>query len=137
MIDWHTLSDELKRDEGFKSRVYQCTAGKLTVGFGHNLEDNDLSESVAEMQLNIDIMEIHEELSNLQWYCELDDFRKRILINMAFNLGMNGLMKFRKMIDALIIKDYETAADEMVDSNWYHQVGQRSVRLVSMMREGQ
>ena len=83
MINWQELQKELKRDEGFRSKVYTCSAGKLTVGYGHNLEDNDLPEHIASDLLITEYMEVHEQLSNDQWYCELDDYRKRIMINMA------------------------------------------------------
>jgi lysozyme len=137
MIDWESLAAELKRDEGFKPRVYSCSAGKQTVGYGHNLEDCDMTEFVAGILLKHDYTSVHSQLSEWQWYCELDDYRKRIIINMGFNLGVNGLLKFKKMITSIIDRDYEEAAIQMVDSKWYRQVGNRAVRLSQMMAEGE
>ena len=57
-----------------------------------------------------------------------------VLVDMSFNLGKPKLMKFKKMIEALQRYDFETAADEMIDSAWYHQVGRRSKYLVNKMR---
>jgi lysozyme len=137
MIDWLKLSDELKVDEGFRSRVYECTAGKQTIGYGHNLEDCDLPVPVAEALLKHDYMEVYTQLTDWQWFCELDDYRKRIIINMGFNMGVNGVLKFKMMINAIMDKDYNEAANQMENSNWYNQVGYRAVRLVAAMRNGE
>ena len=136
MIDWAKMTGELKRDEGFRACVYQCTAGKQTVGYGHNLEDTPMSERVAEILLIADYMLIYEQLCEFDWFLSLDDLRKRVIINMAYNLGVTGVLKFKKMIEAIHAKDYQWAADEMVDSRWYQQVGDRAVRLENMMRDG-
>ena len=136
MIDWNAMTQELKIDEGFKPCVYQCTAGKPTIGYGHNLEDNELPEPIAENLLIHDYMKFYDKLCEHQWFCEMDDYRKRIIINMAYNIGISGLLRFRNMIAAIRNKDFNEAADEMVNSNWYDQVGSRSVRLVKMMRNG-
>lgn len=68
---------------------------------------------------------------------DFDNFEeelKEILANMMFNMGYNKLSKFKKMIEAIKIKDYEKAAHEMVDSLWYNQVGSRAKRLVKRMK---
>ena len=137
MVNWREMNRELKTDEGFEECIYTCTAGKLTLGYGFNVEDEPIPEHIASIWLDWLIMKRHEDLSQWQWYCELDDFRKRIMINMAFNLGTNGLLNFKKMINAIIDKDYDLAADEMEDSRWFEQVGDRSKRLVKMMRDGE
>ena len=59
---------------------------------------------------------------------------QRVCINMAFNLGRNRLSKFKKMITAVNEGNYQKAADEMIDSKWYRQVGRRSEELVEIMR---
>jgi len=136
MIDLSSLVGELKRDEGFEPRVYSCSANKQTVGYGWNLEDNDLPESIAEDLLKHAIMEKIAQLSNHQWFCELDDGRKKCIANMAFNIGVNGVLKFKKMIAAIEAKNYELAGEEMKDSKWYVQVGDRAKRLVATMKRG-
>ena len=137
MIDRDLMTNELKADEGFRPCVYACTAGKQTVGYGHNLEDAELPEHIARDLLQYDYMKVYVELSNWQWFCEMDDYRKRIIINMGFNLGVNGVLKFKKMISAIMNKDFNEAANQMQDSNWYNQVGFRAARLIKMMREGE
>ena len=84
-----------------------------------------------------DISECIKDLKTFTWFDQLDDIRAKVVVDMRFNLGAAGFRKFRKMIAALERDDYDTAADEMVDSAWYHQVGTRARRLVEMMRTGE
>ena len=136
MIDLLQMLEELKRDEGFKDKVYMCTAGKLTIGYGHNLEDNPISPEVAERILSTDTVGALEQCEQFNWFHTLDPVRQRVIVNMVFNIGFNGVSKFQKMIEAIIVGDYEIAAEEMIDSLWYGQVGERAERLVHMMRYG-
>ena len=136
MIDMEKMTTELKRDEGFRSCVYKCTAGKQTVGYGHNLEDNPMPELVAEQLLKHDIAHCLSQCEQWPWFYTLNDARQRVIVNMVFNIGANGVSKFSSMIQAISEQDYEWAADEMIDSRWYNQVGDRAKRLVEMMRNG-
>jgi lysozyme len=134
-IDIEQLVKELKRDEGFRDKVYQCTAGKLTCGFGHNLEDGTIPEYVAESLLAHDIAVHLQECEDFPWFSTLSDVRKRVIINMMFNMGKGRLMGFKRMIEAINDENWEWAATEMTDSIWFHQVGDRAKRLVAMMRD--
>lgn len=136
MMNLNSLRENLKRDEGFEPRVYSCSANKLTVGYGWNLEDNDMPEHIAVQLLDYVVMQKLASLSNYQWFCELNDNRQQAIVNMAFNIGVNGVLKFKNMIAAIEDKDYERAAMEMVDSKWYRQVGNRASRLVDVMTVG-
>jgi lysozyme len=136
MIDLDALVTELKTDEGFEPRVYQCSANKATVAYGWNLEDNDFPEHIATDLLKHALVEKIAQLSNYQWFCELSDNRKQAIANMAFNIGVAGVLRFKKMVAAIEAKDYDLAALEMQDSKWYNQVGYRAVRLVNVMRWG-
>jgi lysozyme len=136
MIDLKQLTEDLKRDEGFEPRVYACSANKQTVGYGWNLEDNDMPERIAEELLKHAVMEKIAQLSNHQWFCRLNDNRQLVIANMAFNIGVNGVLKFKNMISAIRVNAYDLAADAMIDSKWYRQVGGRAERLVIAMREG-
>ena len=133
----HTLEDQLILHEGLKLRMYQCPAEYWTIGVGRNLETKGLSRDEALYLLRNDIREITEQLERLGWYRALDPIRQKVIIDMAFNLGLSGLLSFKHMIQALNCYDYNTAADEMVDSLWYRQVGKRAERLVKMMRTGE
>lgn len=133
----HSIEDQLILHEGLRLKPYRCTAGKLTIGVGRNLEDKGISHHEAMMLLRNDIEEITGQLERHSWYVALGPVRRKVLIDMAFNLGLGGLMGFRRMIEALERANYEAAADEMVNSRWYRQVGERGRRLEAMMRTGE
>lgn len=135
-IDIPLLKEELKRDEGFRETVYKCSAGKLTICYGHNVEDNPIPEAFADQLLGYDIAGALAECERFDWFFGLDDVRKRVIINMVFNLGFNGVSKFRNMIAAIEEKNWIRAASEMQDSRWARQVGDRAHRLTDMMIEG-
>ena len=135
-IDIPKLKEELKIDEGFRECVYKCSAGKLTIGYGHNVEDNPIPEAFADQLLGYDIAGALAECERFDWFFDLDDVRKRVIINMVFNLGFNGVRKFKKMIRAIEDGYWRQAASEMLDSRWAAQVGPRALRLAEMMREG-
>lgn len=131
------LKGELARDEGIEFKPYRDTVGKLTIGVGHNLDDVPISHAAAMQILEDDIVRTMGELNRVApFWSSLDDVRQRVLANMAFNLGGDGLAKFVKMLAATKEGDYDRAADEMADSQWARQVGSRAVRLISMMRTG-
>ena len=130
---------QLKRHEGVSKTVYQCSMNKLTIGFGRNLEDKGISDVEAEMLLKNDLEDIRVMLhSKVKVYSSwrLSTVRRAVLENMAFNLGVTGLLKFKKMIAALEARDYDRAAIEMLDSNWAKQVGNRAIELSAQMRTG-
>jgi lysozyme len=136
MIDLPLLSEELKRDEGFRERVYLCSAGKQSIGHGHNLEDSPMPKVIAEKLLNHDIATALAQCESFDWFYTLNDVRKRVIINMVFNLGVGGVSKFKKMIEAIKMGDYLAAGNEMIDSKWFDQVGDRAVRLSDLMTNG-
>lgn len=125
----------LKIHEGYMQKVYQCSAGVLTVGYGRNLESRGLTEAEAEYLLRNDIAEADTWLEdNLEYYKQLSTARKSALIDMYVNLGPSGLLGFKKMHKALANKDYEKASVEMLDSRWAKQVGNRSVELSQIIK---
>jgi len=127
----------LKMDEGFKSRAYTCTAGKLTVGYGRNLEDRGLSIAEAKLLLKNDIKNTTRLLNDRYgWFHVLSEARQYVCINMAFNLGMAGFDTFKKMHAAILLGEFEIAAKEMLDSKWATQVGDRARRLAVAMLHG-
>lgn len=129
------LTADLKRDEGLRLKPYRDTVGKLTVGIGRNLDDVGISEAEAEYLLQQDIDRTMAEMDRLMpWWRGLDDTRKRVLINMGFNLGVPGLMKFKNTLAAVKEGRYADAADGMLASKWAKQVGDRAIRLADLMR---
>ena len=132
----HSIQDQLILHEDIKLKPYRCTAGKLTIGVGRNLEDKGISKAEALFLLDNDIAEVEDAIKGYDWVQRLDPIRRKVIVDMAFNLGVSGLRGFRRMIAALEQRDYEQARIEMMDSKWFLQVKTRGIRLVEMMRTG-
>lgn len=140
--------EQLKRHEGLRLSPYICPAGYRTIGYGHNLEsdplpwqmedDAKISVSCANDILRKDVQKFGKGLDEAKpWWRRLDGPRQAVLLNMAFNLGLAGVLGFKKMWQALEAGDFDGAADEMMDSRWYGQTGKRSGELVRQMRCGE
>ncbi|KQM79404.1 lysozyme [Sphingomonas sp. Leaf22] len=156
------LVSELTRDEGLRLKTYRCTAAKLTIGIGRNLDDVGITASEArlfgcetsaqalahvkrhgltmlqaESLFANDIVGCERDLDRrLGWWRGLDDVRQRVLLNMCFNLGINRLLGFRNTLRMIEHREYEDAAAGMLQSLWARQVGARAQRLSAMMRTG-
>lgn len=127
----------LRIDEGFKSKVYTCTSGKQTIGYGRNLEDRGITLAEANFLLKNDIKQVTRALDNRYgWFHVLNEARQYVCINMVFNLGMTGFDSFQKMHAAILLGEFEIAAKEMLDSKWALQVGDRARRLALTMLHG-
>jgi len=127
-----------KERERFMSKVYRCPAGKLTIGYGRNIEDVGVTEREAEILLQNDLEDAVSDVRKM--FPGLDDadpVRFSVLVDMRFNLGLPRLNRFRLMLKAVAEKNWQQAAAEMVDSLWYHQVGIRAQKLVEMMSTGE
>lgn len=131
------LVDLIKQDEGLRLKPYKCTAGKLTIGWGRNLEDRGITEDEAEWMLENDINDVFLGLDKrIGYFRNLSEVRQAVLANMALNLGLNGLLGFKKMLAAVEAGRYVQAATEMKDSLWARQVPNRAERLAEMMLGG-
>lgn len=130
------IYDQLKRDEGFRSKPYLDTVGKATIGYGRNLEAKGITEAEAFQMLNDDVAEVIGELTLHGYPLEENNPRYWVLVNMAFNLGVQGLLAFKLMLAAYKNGDFVLAAKEMMDSRWSHQVGPRAHRLAVQMETG-
>lgn len=131
-----TLKELLIRHEGLRLKPYRCTAGKLTIGVGRNLDDRGISNDEAMLMLDNDIAQTIRECRTFPWFENLDNVRQAVIASMVFNLGLTRFQKFRKTIAAIEAGDYHAASAEMVLSDWYNQVGKRGWELVEMMRTG-
>lgn len=132
------LAQQLKKHEGLRLKPYTDTVGKLTLGIGRNLEDKGITEQEALFMLNNDVDYFYSKLcQRIGWMKKLDDARQNVLVNMAFNLGIAGLMTFKKMLLACEHGNFKIAATEMLNSKWAEQVGYRANELAEQMRTGQ
>ena len=140
------LREQLKIDEGCVYEIYNDHLGYPTFGIGHLVRESDpengspLGTEVSEDRVNeafdADVEIVLSDCNTL--YPDFDDLpeeAQQIIANMMFNLGRPRLSKFVGMKRGVDAKDWNSAADEMVDSRWYRQVGARAERLVNRMRE--
>lgn len=130
------LIDLLILHEGKRSMPYECSAGKITVGVGRNLEDNPLSDDEITYLLKNDITRCERQLNRYAWFRMQDSVRQECLINLCFNIGLTGILRFKKMIACLEARNPEGAAEELLDSRYSEQVGNRALDLAYMLREG-
>ncbi|PLX49135.1 MAG: lysozyme [Desulfobulbaceae bacterium] len=136
-MDQQKLEQQLIEHEGLRLKPYVCPAGKITIGAGRNLDDNGISTAEAMVLLRNDILATTLRLEKVvPGFRSLSERRRMALIDMCYNLGLPRLLKFKKMLAAMLARDFDTAADEMLDSVWADQVGQRAHTLATMMREG-
>jgi lysozyme len=132
------IKEQLVRHEGLRLKPYRSTAGKLTIGFGRNLDDRGISKIEAYVLLENDIQNCERQLLDEipTIYKALDEVRQSVLLNMCFNLGLKGLLEFKNTLTIIGSGDWERAANGMLVSRWAKQVGRRAVELSELMRKG-
>ena len=157
--DRQDLIDKLIVAEGLRLQVYKDTLGIDTIGIGRNLEDRGITkqelddldiptiehvyeygitEADAVYLATNDVQIVEEELVRAHPCVDrLDSVRQLILIDMAFNMGVPRLCKFKNMWAAVHNEDYPTAAKEMLDSRWAKQVKGRATKLANAMHNGE
>jgi len=132
------LIDQLIRHEGMELKVYKDSLGIETIGIGRNLVDRGVTEEEARYLCNNDIEIVERELvQSFPIVSSLNDTRIRVLLDMAFNVGLPRLRGFKRMWAALDNQDYVEAAKEMLDSKWARQVKTRAYTLARMMETGE
>ena len=157
--DREKLVEKLIQHEGLVLQVYQDSLGIDTIGIGRNLEDRGISkeelddldiptidhiyeygitEADAMVLAENDVQIVEEELLRAHPCVDgLDAVRQLILVDMAYNMGVPRLCKFKKMWAAIHDEDFSTAAKEMLDSRWANQVKSRAVKLANAMHNGE
>lgn len=129
------LEEQLLVDEGLRLKPYRCTAGRLTIGVGRNLDDRGITESEALVLLNNDISAFWDKLAARQpWVLAAPEEVQEALVNMAFNLGVGGLLGFKETLAHMRTGKYGEAAKAMLASKWARQVGARAERLAEQVR---
>ena len=135
------MKHEGSKIENGRHVPYRCPSGKITIGYGRNLEDKKLSEVEALMLLRNDISDAREDVMYcLSWYeiapWTVCNARMAALIDMAFCHGRRRLMKYERMFAAIKREDWDEAANELVDSQFGRTHLLRSGNLARQMREG-
>ena len=157
LYDRPALKLELERDEGIKLKVYRCTAGKLSIGVGRNLDDvgirateearwgitkrrciaQGITRDEAFWLLDADIDGCEADLDRkLPFWRRLDRVRQRVLLNMCFNMGIGTLLTFKNTLKQVEAGKFAQASANMLASKWRAQVGDRAIRLARMMESG-
>lgn len=128
------VSQQIKQDEDLKLKPYKCTANKLTIGYGYNLE-NGIPQEIAEMLFQYSLKSAtNDAVKIIVDYNLKPDWKLRdILIQMCFQMGGQGVRKFKKMLTALEKRDFETASKEMLNSKWHSDTPERCERLSAEM----
>ena len=144
-MDLEKLREELEIDEGCKYEIYLDHLGYPTFGIGHLVIEHD-AEYGWEVGTSIDTVRVHETFESdvetvlsdcTKLYSDFDELpeeAQRVIANMMFNMGYTRLSKFKNMKLSVDARDWNIAADEMIDSKWYYQVPNRAKRLVERMR---
>jgi lysozyme len=130
------LERQLARDEGVRRTVYADSRGVPTIGIGHNLRDRPLSDRAIRTIFEDDVAETEAELvARLPWVADLSEPRRGAFLNLAFNLGVGGLLGFQRTLAAAQAGRWDDAARELLDSTYARQVGTRADRLAEQLRE--
>lgn len=139
-IDFETLSKELVRDEGVVLHAYKDHLGYQTIGIGRLIDKRrggGISKEEAEYLLKNDIEMVYNSLSKrIPWMKKLSNTRQRALCNMAFQMGVSGLLKFKNTLSYIKHGDYQKAANNARLSLWHRQTPERAERVIKMILEG-
>jgi len=133
-----TVKNDLREHEGFRSHAYQDHLGYWTIGYGRLVDERKgggITIPEAEIMLENDILKKEQQLKNeLHYWDRLPHQVQRVLINMCFQLGLSGLMKFKKMLSAIQQGQYSQAAEEGLDSLWARQTPVRAIQVMDWLR---
>jgi lysozyme len=133
------LTEMLRRHEGCETHAYSCTANRLTIGCGRNIDPAGglgLSEDEIIYLLENDITRCVKELEGFPWFPELVGARRDAMIDICFNLGISRLKLFKLALAAMGNHDYNTAAAEFINSKWRKQTGNRAIEVALMIKTG-
>ena len=136
-MNYQAMIEQIKLHEGLRLKPYKCTEGFITIGYGRNLITNGITENEAEQMLLADLAKIESSLEGKRLLIGHNSARKAVIINMAYQLGVTGLLSFKRMLKAFIENDYETASKEMLNSKWSIQTPNRASELSDQMRTGE
>jgi len=124
-------AEQIFKDEGFESKPYQDTEGVWTFGIGFTFITEEESQAVLKIRLGSVLAALNAQL---HWYDNLPIEVKNIMLNMAYQIGVTGLLAFTKTMIYIRNGDWNNAADEMLDSKWAAQTPNRAKRLSDRMR---
>lgn len=129
------LRKTIIRHEGSRLKMYQDTLGIWTIGVGHNIQEKGISPDVMALILEEDLAESIADLKrNISFFSDLPEQIQEALVNLCFNMGIPRLLQFKKTLAYLRDEDFKSAANELLDSRYAAQVGQRAIEISDMIR---
>ena len=129
------IIEQLKIHEGYKSKVYKCTAGVDTIGVGFAIKDLELSEEVCDLILQEKLEVLEERFEKkFDWFKTSPVEVRCVMLNMAYQLGFRGFCKFKKTIGYLREAEWDKASEEMLDSKWAKQTPNRAKELSEIIK---
>ena len=130
-----SLLENIKESEGFRNRVYKCTEGYDTIGYGFAVKDLVMDKDIADMILERKVAELRVRVEQkFPFIDSMPESVQDVMIEMCFQLGVSGFSKFKKTIQYLMTKQFEEAAVEMLDSKWYKQTPNRAKKLSDIVK---
>lgn len=129
------VRQSLIKHEDYRNYPYVDSVDKITIGIGYNLTDRGIDNEWINKQFDSDVNYFYSNLCEFPWFHLLSDDRQIILIDMAF-MGWKKFLGFGKMFEALLHRNYEGAAQEILNSKWAKEVKGRAVELADGMRTG-
>ena len=130
------LLNRIKHHEGYRSRVYKCTEGYDTIGYGFAIKDLELDEDIAEEILIRKVEKLVKRVrSKFDWLDSVPREVQGILVEMSYQMGLSNVSKFKKALHAMQMLQWRKAADEMLDSKWAKQTPNRAKRLSDIIGE--
>ena len=131
------LLESIKINEGFEPRVYKDTLGIDTIGYGFAIKDLYLDEDIAQQILEKKVNKLLKVVdSRFDWFKFMPDEIKEVVVEMCYQLGVNGFSKFKKTIKLLSERNFTKASTEMLDSLWAKQTPNRALKLSNIVKEG-
>ena len=129
------LLKRIKEHEGFRSRVYKCTEGYDTIGYGFAIKDLELDEDIAEEILLRKLEKLIKRIRDkFDWLDTVPHEVQGVLVNMSYQMGVTGVSKFKKALHAMQMFQWKIAADELLDSRWAKQTPNRAKELSDIIR---
>ena len=131
------MFEKIASEEGFKKFPYKCTGDKLTIGYGFNLESSGIPEPVARYWLQYNLEHLQAILSGYDFYDGLDLARQTVLVDMAYQMGVDGLLRFKDMIKDIKVGAWDCASKSLLDSKYAREDSpNRAKRNAETMRTG-
>ena len=129
------LFKRIKHHEGYRPEVYNCSEGYPTIGIGFTIKDLYLDEDIADMILDRKLIKLIKRVRDkFDWLDDVPHEVQGVLVEMAYQMGLSGVCKFKNALKYMEHQNWERAADEMLMSRWHKQTPNRCKELSNIIR---